>query len=230
MPPASNKPHSAGKYSGLASNLAHLGRMRLSPGQGAAARWQMILQVEQGGQQLTSERRVHPQKRDASSGVGNSSAQTVDAHVPREWEEPASEALRGDGAKRKSVRKRLPLRGSRCVGDSLRKPLRHHREAAAGRETARLHREATPQRKARHLRDAQPAEPAASGRATCRTGTFGTSNLPNQQHREEHFLANNGAKRAGAEGVRGSNLACFLKNFVSNYIVIFLMMLFRVHL
>ena len=28
---------------------------------------------------------------------------------------PASEALRGDGAKRKSVRKRLPIRGSRCV-------------------------------------------------------------------------------------------------------------------
>ena len=29
-------------------------------------------------------------------------------------EGPASEALRGDGAKRKSVRKRLPIRGSRC--------------------------------------------------------------------------------------------------------------------
>ena len=81
---------------------------------------------------------------------------------------------------------------------------------------------------------------APSGRATCRissiatrilrTSTIATSNLPNQQHREEHFLSNNGAKRAGVEGVRGSNLACFLKNFVSNYIVIFLMMLFRVHL
>ena len=94
MPPASNKPHSAGKYSGLASNLVHLGRMRLQPGRGAAARWQMMLQVEHGGQQLTSESPVHPLRTDASSGVGNSSAQTVDAHVPREWEEPASEALR----------------------------------------------------------------------------------------------------------------------------------------
>ena len=47
------------EYSGLASNLAHLGRMRLSPGLGAAAGWQMMLQVEQGGQPLTSERRVH---------------------------------------------------------------------------------------------------------------------------------------------------------------------------
>ena len=94
MPPASNKPHSAGKYSGLASNLVHLGRMRLQPGRGAAARWQMMLQVEHGGQQLTSESPVHPLRTDASSGVGNSSAQTVDAHVPREWEGPASEALR----------------------------------------------------------------------------------------------------------------------------------------
>ncbi|MDY5023640.1 MAG: hypothetical protein SPF00_00765 [Candidatus Egerieousia sp.] len=33
-------------------------------------------------------------------------------------EGPASEALREDGAKRKSVRKRLPLRGSRCAGDA----------------------------------------------------------------------------------------------------------------
>ena len=54
----------------------------------------MMLQVEHGGQQLTSESPVHPLRTDASSGVGNSSAQTVDAHVPREWEEPASEALR----------------------------------------------------------------------------------------------------------------------------------------
>ena len=102
---------------------------------------------------------------DASSGVGNSSAQTVDAHVPREWEEPASEALR-EGWSEAEV----------CA-----------EEVAAPRK-------------------------------------------PMWQHREEHFLSNNGAKWGGVEGVRGSNLACFLKNFVSNYIVIFLMMLFRVHL
>ena len=36
--------------------------------------------------------------RDISSGVGNSSAQTVDAHVPREWEAP--QAKRGGGMER----------------------------------------------------------------------------------------------------------------------------------
>ena len=79
----------------------------------------------------------------ASSGVGNSSAQTVDAHVPREWEEPASEALR-EGWSEAEV----------CAEEvaAPRKPMWHHWEAA-------------PQRKARHLRDEQPAEPAASGRA-----------------------------------------------------------------
>ena len=80
-------------------------------------------------------------------------------------EGPASEALREDGAKRKSVRKRLPLRGlppcgSCCAGDAPREPLRQHREAtasgsadakgyreaAAGREGARQHREETPSR------------------------------------------------------------------------------------
>ncbi|MDD7236832.1 MAG: hypothetical protein PUI09_06260 [bacterium] len=124
---------------------------------------------------------------DASSGVGNSSAQTVDAHVPREWEGPASEALR-EGWSEAQV----------CA-----------EEVAAPRE---------------------PMWHIGKQLHSAKQGAIGTSNLPNQQHREEHFLANNGAKWAGAEGVRGSNLACFLKNFVSNYIVIFLMMLFRVHL
>ena len=208
MPPASNKPHSAGKYFGLASNLAHLGRMRLSPGQGAAAGWQMMLPAGSGTL-------PHRPWKPMSLVNGRS---------------PQAKRCGRDEAKRKSVRKRLPLRGSRCVGDSPRKPLRHHREATAGRETARLHREAAPQRKARHLREEQPAEPAPSGRATCRTSSIGKSNLPNRHHREAGVLSNNGAKWAGVEGVRGSNLACFLKNFVSNYIVIFLMMLFRVHL
>ena len=35
---------------------------------------------------------------DATRGVGNSSAQTVDAHVPREWEAP--QAKRGGGMER----------------------------------------------------------------------------------------------------------------------------------
>ena len=114
---------------------------------------------------------------------------------------PQAKRCGRDGAKRKSVRKRLPLRWSRCVGDSPRKPLRHHREAAtardgakhhreagpkrkarhhrgvtAGRETARLHREATPQRKARHHREAT----AATEGAMQHRG----SNLPNQHHRD----------------------------------------------
>ena len=135
-------------------------------------------------------------------------------------------------AKRKSVRKRLPLRGSRCVGDSPRKPLRHHREAATARDSAKHHREAAPQRKARHLRESnlpnqqhRDTHPAAMHHREAATARDGA-----KHHREADVLANNGAKWAGVEGVRGCNLACFLKNFVSNYIVIFLMMLFRVHL
>ena len=95
----------------------------------------------------------------------------------REWEGPASEAQRGDGAKRKSVRKRLPLRGRRCgsIGKPLPrgKPLRHHRGVTAGRDGAKHHREAASQRKARHLRGEQPAEPAPSRRASCRTSSIG---------------------------------------------------------
>ena len=175
MPPASNKPHSAGKYSGLASNLAHLDRIRLSPGQGAAARWQMMLPAESG---------TLPHRPWTPMSLVNGRS-------------PQAKRCGRDEAKRKSVRKRLPLRGSRC--------------GTSGSSST-----------------AQSKVP--SGGATCRTSSIGTSNLLNQLHREADVLANNGAKWAGAEGVRGSNLACFLKNFVSNYIVIFLMMLFRVHL
>ena len=93
-----------------------------------------------------------------------------------------------------------------------RRKARHLRGVTAGRETARLHREAASQRKARRHRYEQPAEPSASRCASCRTSTIGkqlhsakqssigTSNLPNQQHREEHFLSNNGDKWADAEG------------------------------
>ena len=163
MPPASNKPHSAGKYSGLASNLAHLGRMRLSPGLGAAARWQMMLQVEQGGQQLTSERRVHPLRTDASSGVGNSSAQTVDAHVPREWEEPASEALR-EGWSEAEV----------CAEEvaAPREPMRGRFSAEAPPASSRSsYRQG--QRKAPSGSNSTAQSKAPSGRATCRTSSIG---------------------------------------------------------
>ena len=108
----------------------------------------MMLQVEHGGQQLTSESPVHPLRTDASSGVGNSSAQTVDAHVPREWEEPASEALREGWSEAEVCAEGVA---------APRKPLRHHREAATARDGAKHHREAAPQRKAKHLRNEQPA-------------------------------------------------------------------------
>ena len=121
---------------------------------------------------------------------------------------------------------RKPLRG-----DSPRKPLRHHREAATARDGAKHNREVT-------ARDG--ASTIGKQPHSAKQSTIGTSNLPNQQHwdeqpaepqhREEHFLAQNGAKWGGVEGVRGRNLACFFKNFVSNYIVIFYIMLFRVHL
>ena len=155
---------------------------------------------------------------------------------------PASEALREGWSEAEVCAEEVAAPLEPLRGDSPREPVTPSRgNCQQERRTAPSGSNSTAQSKApsggncRHGgRDAasgeQPAEPAPSRRATCRTGTFGTSNLPNQQHREEPFLSNNGAKRAGAEGVRGSNLACFLKNFVSNYIVIFLMMLFRVHL
>ena len=62
----------------------------------------------------------------ASSGVGNSSAQTVDAHVPREWEGPASGALREGWSEAEVCAEELPLRGGLC-----REPLRQHLEVAA---------------------------------------------------------------------------------------------------
>ena len=49
------------------------------------------------------------------------------------------------------------------------------RGVTAAREAAKHHREAAPQCKARHHRDVQPAEPAPSGRATCRTSSIGKS-------------------------------------------------------
>ena len=78
----------------------------------------MMLQVEQGGQQLTSESPVHPLRTDASSGVGNSSARTVDAHVPREWEGPASEALREGWSEAEVCAEELPLHGRPCMEDN----------------------------------------------------------------------------------------------------------------
>ena len=43
---------------------------------------------------------------------------------------PQAKRCGRDEAKRKSVRKRLPLRGSRCLGDSPLEPMWQHREAA----------------------------------------------------------------------------------------------------
>ena len=126
---------------------------------------------------------------DASSGVGNSSAQTVDDHVPREWEEPASEALREGWSEAEVCAEEVAAPLEPLRGDSPREPVtpsrgncqQERRKAPSGssstaqstaprgvttgRETVRLHREATPQRKARRLRE---------------------SNLPNQQHRDAH--------------------------------------------
>ena len=64
--------------------------------------------------------------RDISSGVGNSSAQTVDAHVPREWEDP--QAKRGGGMERSGslcgrvADPREPLHGRQCcsIGKKMR--------------------------------------------------------------------------------------------------------------
>ena len=131
------------KYYGLASNLAHLGRIRLSSGLGGSCKM----------------------ANDASSGVGNSSAQTVDAHVPREWEEPASEALRegwseAEVCAEEVAAPREPMRGrfsAEAAPASSRSSYRQGRRKAPSGSSSKC--------KARHLRDEQPTEPAASGRA-----------------------------------------------------------------
>ena len=162
---------------------------------------------------------------DASSGVGNSSAQTVDAHVPREWEEPASEALREGWSEAEVCAEEVAAPLEPFRGDSPREPVTPSRgncqqerrtapsgssyrqgrrkapsgsnstaqsTAPSGRNCRQGNRTApsgsnsTAQSTAssrgncRHGgRDAasgeQPAELAASGRATCRTGSIGKS-------------------------------------------------------
>ena len=169
----------------------------------------MMLQVEQGGQQLTSERRVPPPPRREMLPAGSGTL----PHRP--WRPmslvngrgPQAKRCGRDEAKRKSVRKRLPLRGSRCVGDSPRKPLRHHREAATARDSAKHHREATPQRKARHHREATASREGArhieKQLHSAKQGTFGRSNLPNQHHRDAHPAAMQHREAATArEGAR----------------------------
>ena len=101
-------------------------------------------------------------------------------------EGPASEALREDGAKRKSVRKRLPLRGlppcEAAAREMLqRKPLRQHREAtASGSADAKGYRE------------------AAAGREAfpCREGT--RQHREETPSREEAKMAMGSAQRASA--------------------------------
>ena len=132
---------------------------------------------------------------------------------------PASEALREGWSEAEVCAEEVAAPRKPMRGDSPREPV------APSRGNCQQER-----RKAPSGSSFTAQSKAPSGRATCRTSSIGTSNLPNQHHREADVLANNGAKWAGAEGVRGSNLACFLKNFVSNYIVIFYIMLFRVHL
>ena len=94
------------KYSGLASNLAHLSRMRLSPGQGAAAGWQMMLPAESGTlphRPWTTMSLVNGRTRKRSAAGGWSEAEVCAEEVadPRKpmWHHW----------------KRLPIRGSRCV-------------------------------------------------------------------------------------------------------------------
>ena len=142
MPPASNKPHSAGKYSGLASNLAHLGRMRHCSLVGRSCRM----------------------ANDASSGVGNSSAQTVDDHVPREWEEPASEALREGWSEAEVCAEEVAAPLEPLRGDSPREPVTPSR-GNCQQERRKAPSGSSSKCKARRHRDEQPAEPAASGRA-----------------------------------------------------------------
>ena len=102
---------------------------------------------------------------------------------------PQAKRCGRDGAKRKSVRKRLPLRGSRCV-EILRGSRWHHREATASRKGAKHHREAAPQCKARHHRGVTASREGAKHHREAtpqrKARHLRESNLPNQQHRDTH--------------------------------------------
>ena len=75
--------------------------------------------------------------RDISSGVGNSSAQTVDAHVPREWEAP--QAKRGGGMERS---------GSLCGRVAAPRETLHGRQSGSiGKQPAGQPAQKTRQRK-----------------------------------------------------------------------------------
>ena len=153
-----------------------------------AAGRQMMLQVEQGGQQLTSESPVHPLRTDASSGVGNSSAQTVDAHVPREWEGPASEALRegwseAEVCAEEVAAPREPMRGrfsAEAAPASSRSSYRQGRRKAPSGSSSTAQSTAPSGSNCRQGNRTAPSgssftaqSKAPSGGATCRTGTFG---------------------------------------------------------
>ena len=153
----------------------------------------MMLQVEHGGQQLTSESPVHPLRTDASSGVGNSSAQTVDAHVPREWEEPASEALREGWSEAEvcaeevaAPREPMRLQRGRACRSREAAPTPSGSSYRQGRRKAPSGSSSTAQSTASSRGNCRHGgRDAASGRATCRTSSIGTSNQSNQQHRDE---------------------------------------------
>ena len=199
---------------------------------------------------------------DASRGVGNSSAQTVGDHAL--VNERTRKRSAAGGMKRSAS---LCGRGCRSAGavawsfsagagDTI------ERQLPAGKAHSTIGKQLPPGKaqstigKQLHSakqgtfgtsnlpnqqhRDEQPVEPAASGGATCRTSSIATSNQSNRSIATRILRTSSIGKSTFCQimvpkgqvlrGVRGSNLACFLKNFVSNYIVIFLMMLFRVHL
>ena len=97
---------------------------RLQPHPAEIRRWRRQ-SVQMGRKICVCLSRCNPW-RDISSGVGNSSAQTVDAHVPREWEDP--QAKRGGGMERSGslcgrvADPREPLLGRQCcsIGKKMR--------------------------------------------------------------------------------------------------------------
>ena len=94
--PASNKPHQAEKYSGLASTLAYLGRMWLPPGRGAAAGWQMVLP------DCAARKNLPLRRRDCRCAGDRVTEEDAAALETAAW-------------------KRMPQRRSRCEGSAIGK-------------------------------------------------------------------------------------------------------------
>ena len=105
---------------------------------------------------------------DASSGVGNSSAQTVGAHAPREWE----------GARKRSAAGGMKRSASLC-GRGCRSEEADAWEILRGSRSGIIEKQLPPGTAQSTIgKQLHSAKQGTFGRATCRTSSIATRILP----------------------------------------------------